>query len=136
MRLAIMVFRRRDFIHAGVVLNVRSALADIDDCGIDDWRGRAYKSQSASKMNRCRSLTLRILLDDASVPTDRFDQKHWEALQAPLAEYCLFAARRSGFRSGGLQSIGFLVGIAVTKYYYFCRCIAGAAVLWVESLWC
>ncbi|OLP88617.1 hypothetical protein AK812_SmicGene30030 [Symbiodinium microadriaticum] len=30
----------------------------------------------------------RIVVDDASVPTDRFDREHWEALQAPLAEYC------------------------------------------------
>ena len=25
------------------------------------------------------------------MPTDRFDQKHWEALQAPLADYCSLA---------------------------------------------
>ena len=28
------------------------------------------------------------MLDDASVPTDRFDDEHWRNLQAPLAEYC------------------------------------------------
>ncbi|CAE7459639.1 Pgant5, partial [Symbiodinium sp. CCMP2456] len=35
-----------------------------------------------------RLLAQLIVVDDASVPTDRFDQEHWEALQSPLAEYC------------------------------------------------